>query len=166
LPVGLVVLDSLALRLPYPLVSDKDVASAIGHQFRREEAVMQERIEAMEKIATEHGFLSYPVLGNLLRVWTLSEHRQVEEGIAYMQQCLSVMRATGTKLLLPYWLLLLAAAHARSGQAEKGLEIVTESLTLMNGSEECLWEAELWRLKGELLLAQAREQATGNGQQK
>ena len=42
----------------------------------------------------------------------------------------------------------LAEAHLISGQAEDGLQALTEQVALMRGA----WEAEVHRLKGELLL--------------
>jgi predicted ATPase len=136
---------------PFTLTAVLNV-SALTHQHRREEAVMWKRIEAMEKIATEYGFLFYLVVGNLLRAWALTEHGQVEEGIAQMQQCLAAMRATGMELLVPYWLLLLAEAHRKGGQVKEGLEVVAEALATVERTGEHWWEAELYRLRGELTL--------------
>ena len=41
-----------------------------------------------------------------------------------------------------------------AGQVEEGLRVLAEALTLVDTTEERWWEAELYRLKGELLLAQ------------
>jgi predicted ATPase len=38
-------------------------------------------------------------------------------------------------------------------QAETGLTVVAEALAILNKSDERVWEAELYRIKGELLLA-------------
>ena len=50
-----------------------------------------------------------------------------------------------------------------AGQREEGLRLVTEALWRVQQSGERAWEAELSRLKGELLLRQARppEEAEG-----
>jgi predicted ATPase len=47
---------------------------------------------------------------------------------------------------------LLTEAYAKVGQTGKGLNIVTEALEAVNKTEEREYEAELYRLKGELLL--------------
>ena len=49
---------------------------------------------------------------------------------------------------------LLAEAYALDGQAETGLEILTDALDLVNSRGMHLWEADVHRLRGELLLAQ------------
>ena len=48
---------------------------------------------------------------------------------------------------------LLAATYAQVGQPEEGLSLLTEALTLTNDREERRWEAELYRLQSEVLLA-------------
>jgi predicted ATPase len=47
---------------------------------------------------------------------------------------------------------LLAEAYGQAGQPETGLQVVAEALTLVAATEERWWEAEVSRLKGELLL--------------
>jgi predicted ATPase len=50
-----------------------------------------------------------------------------------------------------YGLALLAAAYVQVGRGEEGLTLLDEALALTNDREERRWEAELYRLKGELL---------------
>src|SRR5262249_9713580 len=83
-----------------------------------------------------------------------------EEGMAQMQQGLTAWRATGAKVLQPYVLGLLAAAHAKVGQHEIGLTLLAEALAVVNDTGERRWEAELDRLKGEILLAHSAEHHT------
>jgi predicted ATPase len=51
-----------------------------------------------------------------------------------------------------YYLALLAEAYGQVGQAEEGLHLIVEALTVVDKNGERWWEAELHRLKGELLL--------------
>src|SRR5262249_56893238 len=55
---------------------------------------------------------------------------------------------------------LLAEAHGIIGQPEAGLAVLTEALTLVNTTGERWYEAELYRLKGELLLQQSSDNPT------
>jgi predicted ATPase len=77
--------------------------------------------------------------------------------MAQMQQGLAAWRATGAEVLRPYGLALLAKASAQVGQREAGLALLAEALAVLNDTGEHRWEAELHRLKGELLLALSRE---------
>ena len=64
-------------------------------------------------------------------------------------------RATGAELSVPYWSALLAEAYGQAGQAG-GLRVLAEALTVVYKTGDRHYEAELYRLKGELLLQQAR----------
>jgi predicted ATPase len=55
----------------------------------------------------------------------------------------------------PYWLALLAEAHRNAGQVEEGLSVLAEALAAVDKTGERFYEAELYRLKGELLLRQS-----------
>src|ERR671923_775493 len=77
-----------------------------------------------------------------------------------MRQGLAAWQATGAKVIRPYGLALLAAASAKVGRREEGLTLLAEALAVTNDTGERRWEAELYRLKGELLLARATGQDT------
>jgi predicted ATPase len=66
----------------------------------------------------------------------------------------------GVALTEPYWLTLLAEAYGQVGQPEEGLRVLSEALSVLNSNGERFWEAELYRLKGELLLQQNVDNAT------
>jgi len=78
--------------------------------------------------------------------------------MAQMQQGLAAWRATGAEVFRPYGLALLAEASAKVGQREEGLTLLAEALAVTNDTGERRWEAELYRLKGELLLVHSAEQ--------
>jgi predicted ATPase len=74
-----------------------------------------------------------------------------------MHQGLDLMRAAGTRLSLPRWLSLLAAAYAMTGQTAAGLGVLEEAQALVHNQGIHLYEAELYRYKGKLLLALTAE---------
>ena len=125
------------------------------HQCRREGQSTQERTEAAMALAHEHGFPFWVAWGTILRGWALAAQGQEEDGIAQLRQGLAAYQATGTAQGRTYWLALLAEAYGRAGQAEAGLTVLTEALAVVDKTGERFCEAELYRLKGELLLAQA-----------
>jgi predicted ATPase len=69
-----------------------------------------------------------------------------------MRQGLAALRAAGTELLRPYYLALLAEAYGLSGQIDAGLEALEEAIVAADQHSERFYEAELHRLRGELLL--------------
>jgi predicted ATPase len=74
-----------------------------------------------------------------------------------MHQGLSAWQATGARLAWPGWLLLLAEAYGNAGRVGEGLRVLAEALAAVHKSGERRWEAELYRLKGELLLVLSQE---------
>ena len=85
--------------------------------------------------------------------WAQVTQGQNEEGLARMRDGLATLRATGAALRLPYYLALLAEACGRTGRAAEGLTLLAEALAQAHKAEESWTEAELHRLKGELLLS-------------
>src|SRR5262249_43093830 len=61
---------------------------------------------------------------------------------------------TGAALQRPYFLALLAEVHGTMGQPEAGLTVLTKALALVDQTGEHFYEAELYRLKGALLVQQ------------
>jgi predicted ATPase len=129
--------------------------AATLHQLRREAQAAQERTEAVLALAREQGFLRWEAWGTIIGGWVLAKQGQGEEGIAQIRQGLAAWQATGQELGRPVFLALLAEAYGKVGQAEAGLSVIAEALALMDKIGEREHEAELYRLQGEILLAQA-----------
>ena len=106
-------------------------------------------------LCTEQGFPYYLAAGAVLSGAALPEQKRQAAGSEQIRQGILAYRATGAGLLCPLWLTFLAETCGEAGQVEAGLAAVTEALTLAGQTSEALCEAELYRLKGELLLQQA-----------
>jgi len=160
-----------ALTLAQELSSPFNLAFALCfaarlHQYRRERQLTQERAEASVALCTEQEFPLLLAFGTLLRGWALAEQGQREEGIAQIRQGLAAWRATGAEIQRPYNLALQAEAHENAEQTEEGLTVLAEALALVDKTGERLYEAELYRLKGELTLKQSRVQSLASSVQK
>jgi predicted ATPase len=129
--------------------------AAVLHQLRGEAPPAQERAEAAVTLSNRQGFAAFLAMGSLLRGWALAEQERRLEGIAHIREGLDGWRAAGNELLRPYFLSLLADACGKAGQAEDGLRILGEALATVHSTGERWWEAEIQRLRGELLLRQA-----------
>src|SRR5258708_19558696 len=64
---------------------------------------------------------------------------------------MSRFRATASELILPFWSAIRAQAYAAVGRAAEGLEAVNEALAVVQRTGERHAEAELHRIRGELL---------------
>jgi predicted ATPase/class 3 adenylate cyclase len=143
---------ALAQQLAHPLSLTHALRwAAVLHHLRREAPLTQVRAEAAMTMATEQEFPQLLAQTTPLRGWALAACGHGEEGMTQIQQGLAASRATGATRDRPYHLALLAEASAQVGHTAKGLEAVTEALATLAQSGVRWWEAELYRLRGELL---------------
>ena len=125
--------------------------SALLHLLRREAAVAQKQAEAQRTLCTEHGFAAHLEWGTIEWGAALAAQGAWGEGLTQIRQGLTAYQTRGR---FP-WLLflgLLAEACGRAGQVEEGLRALEEAL---QATEERMYEVEVYRLKGELLLQQS-----------
>lgn len=122
------------------------------HQLRREAQLSGEWAEKVIALCTEQGFAFWLAQGKILQGWALAEQGQAQEGIARIQQGIEDWKPTRAEMWRPYYLGQLAEAPGRAGNIKEGLAILTEALTAAEKYQMCWLEAELHRLKGELIL--------------
>jgi predicted ATPase/DNA-binding winged helix-turn-helix (wHTH) protein len=149
-----------ALTLAHELSHPYTLGDLLGyatllHQYRREARRVQEQAEAVLTLSAEQGFPFLSALATLLQGWVLADQGHGEQGIAQVHQGLAALRATGAESWRPYFLALLAEAYGKTGQAEEGLSVLAEALATVHKTGERHYEAELYRLKGDLTLAQS-----------
>jgi predicted ATPase len=125
------------------------------HQLRREVHTARERFAVALALASEQGLAQWWSISLHEWGWALAAQGQHEEGIAQMCQGIAALRATGSKLALPRLLVRLAEAYGHSAQTQEGLCLLAERLAVTDDPGGRRYEAELHRLKGELLLQQA-----------
>jgi TOMM system kinase/cyclase fusion protein len=134
--------------------------AAILYQLRREVQAVYEQAAAAIALGTEQGFAQWTAMGMGFRGWARAMQGQSEQGLAEIYQGLATLSAIGDKVQQPYFLCLLAEAYGEDGQPEAGLNALAEALALMEATEMRYYAAELYRLKGVLLLRQAVSDAS------
>ena len=143
------------LAQPFSLAFALDWAAWL-HHLRREPQATQDQAEAAMALCTEQGFAQLLAFGQLLRGWALTARQQGEDGITHIHQGLTAYLATGAAVGRPQYLALLAEAHGQVRQAEAGLAMLTEALTVARQTGERSYKAEIHRLTGQLLLIRSR----------
>ncbi len=125
------------------------------HQLRGEAEVTYERAVAGIALARQCGFPDWEMIGTIFRDWAVAAQSSNEAPVEQLQQVIAAWGATGAELLRPYFLGLLAEQYGKVGRTEKGLALLDEALAVVNTSAERFSEAELYRLRGELLVRDA-----------
>jgi predicted ATPase len=110
-------------------------------------------------IAQDQGYAFWHAGATIIRGWAVADGGD-RQGIDLLRQGLASWQATGSVTYLTYFLALLADAEARHGQVREARTVVDEALTVAHRTSETFFEAELLRMRGELLL---REAVAGSG---
>jgi predicted ATPase len=139
---------------PFTLAFARFWAAGLS-QMRRDVAAALEQAEATLALATEHGFPHWAALGATLRGWALAMRDKSEEGMAQLCQGIADWRATGATLVVPYVLTLLADASSLLGHIDEGFRSLDDAQAVLEQHEDRWWEAEIYRLRGVLLLRQS-----------
>jgi predicted ATPase len=126
--------------------------SVFIHQLRGETESVEEQTNELLIVTREHGIPQFRAMGKIMRGWVLATHRDYEEGLAQLQSGLESLQAARQGLGRPYFLGLLAETYRVREQWNEARQVVNEALDIISKSGEAMHEAELYRLKGELLL--------------
>ena len=145
--------DTLALARelshPYSLVFALMGGASVYLQ-RKELEALREVVEAGLSLATDQGFPRMLAQLRVLRGWLLAQQGKEEEGIAQILQ----VKVNTEDHMQSYFAALLADSYLKTGQTEKGLNTVNETLARVHKTGLNFYEAELDRIKGELLQLQ------------
>ena len=100
------------------------------------------------------------VIGSLLRGWALVQQGQAQEGIEQINQGMMARRATGAELSRYIFWRCSPKLMEPEGNQRQDWAVLMEALTFAETTGERLHEPELYRLKGELLLAESPDNHT------
>jgi predicted ATPase len=134
--------------------------SCIVHHLHRDMYTTQTLAETAIALSIEHAFPSRLAVGNIHLGWALAVQGEGVKGISLLQEGLAGWQEMGSKNAQPFLLCRLAEAYYTMRQSHEGLTTLTEALALVSHYDERWYEAELHRLKGELLLSQYSDNQT------
>ncbi len=125
---------------------------ALLQQLRADEAVAREHAEQALALASKCQAPYYRAWAGIFVSYALALEQPDEERIEHLRESISEFKASGARLRLPYYLSLLAQVCGKAGRVEEGLVSIDEALSEARIHNERWWDAEVHRLRGELLL--------------
>ena len=154
----------LARELDHPntMAQSLCIASYIKLLFRNFDEAKKHTKELI-RLSTEKKLLYYLSWGYIFQGFIKTEEGKAEEAIALIEQGRNSMLAMGWKNLSSWSSGILAEAHGKAGKPEEGLQEIAKDLAFVESSGERFVEAELYRIKGELLLKKAEIEAKKKG---
>jgi predicted ATPase/class 3 adenylate cyclase len=128
--------------------------------LRRELERTRESCAAALALANELGNPARRAKADFYLGWVDATSGDLVHGIARMRRALAEVRATGSEDMTEYSLALIATALGRMEQFDEGLGAIDEAFGVIERGGLRLYEAEVYRLKGELLRAQNSSNAS------
>ncbi len=125
---------------------------ALLQQLCANEAVAREYAEQALVLTSKYQASYYLAWADILVNYAVALGQPNEESIEHLHGSITVFKASGARLRLPYYLSLLAQICGKAGRVEEGLACIDEALAEARKHNERWWDAEVHRLRGELLL--------------
>jgi predicted ATPase len=139
------------VKYPYSVAFGLTVA-AVLRQFRGEAPATRALADESHVLSEAHGLAFISAMASILKGWALTREGELAEGMATMRGGLAAQLATGAELVRPYWLCVITEACLQAGAVRDGLALLDEAEAAVEHTGERVWEAEIHRLRGQLLL--------------
>jgi DNA-binding SARP family transcriptional activator len=118
--------------------------------LRRDTHVAGGRAGEAVTLCSERGFRLFGAMATVLNGWALAASGSADGGAAATLNGLTAFRATGARMMLPFFHGLLAEAYQWAGRLDDALAAADEGLSYVDSTNR-FYEGELRRLRGELL---------------
>jgi class 3 adenylate cyclase/predicted ATPase len=142
---------ALAEKLHHPLSMAHTLSMSSAMHLWERGTLSEAQASALLRLADEHGLAGYFAFGTVLHGAAVAGQAG-REATTSMREGLTAWKATGAVLCCPILLGFLAQACKETSLVEEGLEALNEAFTIIAKTAERYYEAELYRLQGELLL--------------
>ena len=129
--------------------------NSLFHLLRRDIPELELRGKEVYDLSEKKGFQFFMAVGIFKIGFALVHKGHVQEGINKLHQAFELYKAAGVRFTLTDLLGSLAEAYGRLGDVEKGMDYMEQAIAEVQRGGEQYYEAELYRLKGELLLLKA-----------
>jgi DNA-binding SARP family transcriptional activator/tetratricopeptide (TPR) repeat protein len=126
---------------------------AVLHHLLWDRQRLLQIAEEMFALATRYSFPLWVADSAVHYGFVLASQGETARGIAHLRQGLDFYKAVELRLYVPYGLAYLAEVYRQNGQRTEALAVLDEALDMVEQTGETFWQAELLRLRGEVLLA-------------
>jgi serine/threonine protein kinase/tetratricopeptide (TPR) repeat protein len=133
--------------------------SAFLQQYCRRGAEVQAAAEEELALATEQSFQLWHALGNLHKGAAMLLQGRRDEALPRLVDGINAFKATGAEVRMPTYLGILGDAYTQCARFDDAHKTLDEALTYAEKNDDRSYEAELHRLKGDLILAESSGEA-------
>jgi predicted ATPase/class 3 adenylate cyclase len=115
-------------------------------------AAVNAHIGEILALANEKGASLWKAYGMALQGCVLALTSRSQDAVSKLTAGIAAWRTTGATIFVPFYLAHLAIAHAESRNVEEAWRCIREAMTLVQSTKEKLWESEVNRAAGKLVL--------------
>jgi class 3 adenylate cyclase/predicted ATPase len=121
-------------------------------QYLRDKTVARQAMEEATAYATEQSIVFWLLYAKLFHGWILLEEERPDEAVTVLREAIAAYRVTGSEVQVPQAMTHLAQALARTGATGEALDVLGKALAQTDEGGERDYEAEGYRVKGDILL--------------
>ncbi len=110
-------------------------------------------------IATEGGFALWVAFANVHRTSLQFDQQRSDAALEELRQSVAAIPRMGVLINTPYFMSFLVQAYRQAGRIDDGLRVLDDAQASIDARDERYWEAEIRRLRGELLLSRSAANA-------
>jgi predicted ATPase len=148
------IATSIALSGVKTMLADIHGFASYLHELRREPELMKARAEARLQLSNESSYASGKAMSEIYLAWAAAMAGDGERGIERIRHHMAELKARRSEYMYDRCLAFLAIALKGMGRFDEALKSIDESFSFTARTGQHYYEAELHRLRGELLLAQ------------
>ena len=130
--------------------------------FRREPLAVEEILRSLLPLVSKYGSAVGVANAKMLLGWTMTSQGRTGEGLAELRLGLQAWRASGSTFWAVYRLGRAADAFRMAGHADEALTCITDAAKAIESRGDRWFEAEIHRMRGELLLSGGDQQRGGD----
>ncbi len=145
------IAEALELSHPYSLGYALVHDACCQQYLLRVEAAYDRATEAI-RLSQEKGFPNWLLAGMVVQGWAMIHKGKIEEGTVLVKQANDFWISSGSELVVPYFMTILAECYSKSGKYKDALSTLDEAFVIANKNNDHWYEAEMYRLKGEIIL--------------
>ena len=122
------------------------------YQHRRDLNALRDHVKSALALANELGDVFQRSWSEIYLGWLDAMSGDLGPGIARIRHHLSALRTAGTEVMTGHFLVMIAEALGQQKQFDEGLRTIEPVFSFVERTNDRLYEAELHRFKGELLI--------------